>query len=110
MAEHLAFPIKVASQGLATVEQDTDPDLVQSVALLLNTRPGERRSVPEYGLPDPVFGGVDPTDVRAVVAEWEDRADLEQLEIDLTTAAAGSAGGHAFGSGPYGSGPYGGGA
>ncbi|NGZ99388.1 hypothetical protein G5V59_00170 [Nocardioides sp. W3-2-3] len=56
LPEHLAFPIAVTSQGLATVEQDSDADIRQSVALLLNTRPGERRSEPNYGLPDPVFG------------------------------------------------------
>lgn len=85
MPEHLAFPITVTRQGLATVEQDSDADLVQSVALLLNTRPGERRSVPDYGLPDPVFGHLSHSDVVAVVGEWEPRADLESLDIDHLT-------------------------
>ncbi|XBB66872.1 GPW/gp25 family protein [Nocardioides sp. WV_118_6] len=81
MPDHLAFPLAVTRQGLATVEQDSDADLVQSVALLLNTRPGERRSLPDYGLPDPVFGHLAHSDVVAVVGQWEPRADLESLDI-----------------------------
>jgi phage baseplate assembly protein W len=83
--EHLAFPIRVTSQGLATVQQDSDADIVQSVALLLNTRPGDRRSLPDYGLPDPVFGHLSSADVVAVVAEWEDRANLDDLDITHLT-------------------------
>lgn len=72
---HLAFPIRVNSNGsLATLEQDSDTEIAQSVRLLLATHPGERRSVPDYGLPDPVFTGVDVADIAHVIYEWEDRA------------------------------------
>lgn len=78
---HLAFPIRVtAGGGLATVEQDSTADIVQSVALLLDTRPDERRSVPEYGLPDPVFGGLNVTQLSQLIAVWEPRADLTTIE------------------------------
>lgn len=81
MAEHLAFPIRVTGGGwLSTVDQDSQPDIVQSVALLLDTRPGERRSEPEYGLPDPVFGDIDAAQVEAVITQWEERADQSLLE------------------------------
>lgn len=82
MAEHLAFPLKIARQGLATVDQDSDADIVQSVSLLLTTRPGERRSAPEYGLPDPVFSGAQLGDITAVVAEWEPRADMKKIALE----------------------------
>ena len=78
----LRLPLTAGPQGLATVEVDSDEDVAQSVALLLDTRPGERRSVPEYGLPDPLFIGVDLDVVAGVVEEWEPRADplfIEQL-------------------------------
>lgn len=87
MPKHLAFPIRVAANGgLLALEQDSEQEIAQSVALLVSTEPGERRSVPDYGLPDPVFGGLDQDDISDVVADWEDRADpavVEQLADDL---------------------------
>lgn len=77
MPQHLALPIAVTGSGrLATVEQDTEADLAQSVALLVDTRPGERRAEPGYGVPDPLFGGVDLAEVTQAIVTWEDRADL----------------------------------
>lgn len=77
MAQHLALPIVVTGAGrLATVEQDSAADVAQSVALLVDTRPGERRAEPGYGVPDPLFGGVDLAEVTEAIVEWEDRADL----------------------------------
>jgi phage baseplate assembly protein W len=81
MPQHLALPIKVTASGrLATVEQDSVDDISQSVALLIDTRPGDRRSVEEYGIPDPVFGGVDVDEVTELILEWEDRADQAFVE------------------------------
>lgn len=83
MPKHLAFPLRRAGRSLATVVEDSDVDVVQSVSLLLDTRPGERRSVPDYGLPDPLFGRLDPAQVRDVVRTWEERADVDQLDIAM---------------------------
>lgn len=108
MATHLAFPLQVTSRGLATVAHDSSADVEQSVRLLLNTRPGERRSVPDYGLPDPLFGQqVDPQDVGEVISEWEDRADVTELDISALLARI-TPGGALFGDGTYGDGIYGG--
>lgn len=79
--KHLALPIRVTASGaLATVDQDGAEDVAQSAALLLNTRPGERRSVPDYGLPDPLFGQLDISDVVERITTWEPRADLADAE------------------------------
>lgn len=87
MPEHLAFPIRVGANGrLLTNEQDGEQDVADSLALLVSTEPGERRSVPDYGLADPVFGGLSPEEVVDVAAEWEERADpasVEQVADDL---------------------------
>jgi phage baseplate assembly protein W len=72
---HLAAPLRLtAAGGLATLAQDTPAEVGQSVALLAATRPGERLSVPGYGTPDPVFGGIDPHALGAAVDVWEPRA------------------------------------
>lgn len=77
MARCLAFPFRVSptTGGLVTLEQGSPAEIGQSVGLLMDTRPGERRVVPGYGLPDPVFGGVSRVDVAAVIATWEPRAN-----------------------------------
>lgn len=107
MTVHLAFPIRLAAGGgLATVEQDSQEDIRQSVELLLRTRPGERRCVPGYGLPDPVFGGLTEAEVLDVIEEWEDRADVDEIDIDNLAQSLGLV----FGEEPFGSGYFGGGA
>jgi predicted component of type VI protein secretion system len=85
MALRLAFPLRVTTTGgLATLVQDSPREVAQSVALLLATRPGERRSVPDYGTPDPLFGGIDIEDITAAVEEWEERADPALVEVVAT--------------------------
>lgn len=81
MTETLRLPLTIRpGGGLLTIDQDSDAEIAQSVALLLDTRPGERRSVPDYGVPDPVFGGVDVAAVVEAVSVWEDRADTAFVE------------------------------
>lgn len=82
MARVLTLPLTVATSGaFATVTQDSAAELSQSVALLLDTRPGDRRTLEDYGLPDPLFGGVDPSIVAEVIADWEPRADPDSIEL-----------------------------
>lgn len=82
MPLRLSLPLQVAADGaLAAVEQDSPAEVAQSVALLLSTRPGERRSVPDYGSDDPMFSGLTADDVNAAVELWEDRADGTTVEV-----------------------------
>lgn len=81
MAQHIALPIAVTGSGrLAAVEQDSEADIAQSVALLIDTRPAERRAEPDYGVPDPLFGGIDEADIVEAINTYEDRADLAFAE------------------------------
>lgn len=85
MPLHLSLPLQVAADGaLVAVEQDSPAEIAQSVALLLSTRPGERRSVPDYGTEDPRGAGLDADELNAAVAEWEDRADPVTVEMVAT--------------------------
>lgn len=75
MPAHLALPLTVTtSGGLAALEQDSALEVAQSVALLLATRPGERRAVPDYGALDMVAVGIDPEAISAAVEGHEPRA------------------------------------
>lgn len=92
MPQRLALPIRVTSTGaLASVPQDSDADIRQSIALLVNTRPGERRSEPDYGLPDPRFGTVDVAEIADVIATWEPRADDAVIEVSAVRLVDGAA-------------------
>ncbi len=93
MAKNLLLPLRVAANGtLGSVEHGSEPEVSQSVALLVATRVGERRSVPDYGLDDPVFGGVDADEIVDTVSAWEGRADpafVEHLAESLINQTVG---------------------
>lgn len=82
MPQHLALPLTITGTGgLAAIEQDSALEIAQSVALLLDTRPGERRSVPDYGALDMVAVGLDPEAIAATIEEFEPRADPATIEL-----------------------------
>lgn len=72
---HLRVPLEPGRRGFAVVDQDTDADIVQSVRVLLSTRPGEALLAPRFGFDDPTFaaGGVD-GDVVEAIRRFEPRA------------------------------------
>lgn len=77
------LPLTVAGGRFVTVDQASDVDVAQSVALLVATRAGERRSVPGYGLDDPLFAsrGLREAEIRDAIDEWEPRAEVTGVEI-----------------------------
>lgn len=85
---HLAVPFQLSGTRAATVQDGTEDEVRQNVAVLVATRPGERLCVPQFGLPDPTFGpgGRTPSSavLEAAVARWEPRARLA-LEYDEPT-------------------------
>ncbi|HTW17089.1 MAG TPA: GPW/gp25 family protein [Nocardioides sp.] len=87
MPRTLALPIVIGhDDGLATHEQDSEPEIAQSVALLIDTRPGERTAIPDYGMPDPIGAGLDLSVLADVVLEWEERADPVDVELLVSFA------------------------
>lgn len=74
---HLAIPFTIGADGTANVvAQDSVPEVVQSVAMLVGTRPGTRLMVPTYGINDPTFGGIDQPALHAAASKWEPRATV----------------------------------
>jgi phage baseplate assembly protein W len=72
---HLAIPFGLDDDGAAlVVEQDTVIEVAQCVRVLLGTVAGSRRVVPDYGIPDPTFGGIESDVIEQAVADWEPRA------------------------------------
>jgi hypothetical protein len=54
----ISFPFALDATGsIASVEQDSDAEVEQQLAVAMLTRPGERITVPTFGTADPSFAG-----------------------------------------------------
>jgi hypothetical protein len=52
----ISFPFRIDGTGsIASVEQDTDAEIEEQIAVAVLTRPGERITVPTFGVADPIF-------------------------------------------------------
>lgn len=83
MSRHYSVPLVVTSGGaLGSLAQGSEVEIANAVAMVLATPVGDRRSVPDFGLPDPLGLGVDPVLAADVITEWEPRADPAEVLID----------------------------
>jgi len=58
MPRLISFPFAIDATGaVATVEQNSDAEVEQQLAVAMLTRPGERIVVPSFGVADPAFDG-----------------------------------------------------
>lgn len=55
MIPRLKWPLELVGTSLATVEQDSDEDIVQCLKGVLRHRPGDRPDIPALGVPDLAF-------------------------------------------------------
>lgn len=57
-ARVISFPFRIdPTGGVATVEQDSDQEIEESLAVAMLVRPGERIQCPTFGVADPAFNG-----------------------------------------------------
>lgn len=83
MAQILSYPFRVGAGGAAaTVEQGSDAADVEQLAVLVLTRTGERALVPEFGLRDPAFAGVDVSELVGAIARWGPPVRLTDVTAD----------------------------
>lgn len=82
MARTLTLPLAIGTDGsFKTVTHGHPAEIAQSLALLVDTQPGERRCNPDYGMADPVFSGASAELIEAAAAEWEPRADPALIDV-----------------------------
>lgn len=56
MTRVMSFPMRLDGPGrIASVEQDSDAHVEELIAVAMLTRPGERITVPSFGVADPAF-------------------------------------------------------
>ena len=88
----LSFPLQVDHRGAIALASG-DEDIAQAIGLILSTAPGERPMRPEFGceIHNFLFDTIDASTVaemeaavRAALARWEPRIEVEQVEFDLS--------------------------
>lgn len=79
---HFLVPFAITATGSAqTVQQGTTQEVVQSVAMLVGTRPGTRYMLPTYGMTDPTFLGVNAAALQLAASTWEGRAAVSVASV-----------------------------
>lgn len=89
MADTLSLPFRFGSDGrAATVAQGTDEAVLQSIAVVLMTRLGERALLPWLGIHDPTWGELDLVEANAAITQAGIDVTLRRLSaewVDATT-------------------------
>jgi len=87
MAKRLTWPVKLRPDGVgfASVDQETEREVLASAENVLRTIQGERLTNPEYGVPEQLFelGGADAQPFIDAIERWEPRATIVVEISDL---------------------------
>jgi hypothetical protein len=76
------FPFRLGPDGsVATVEQDSDRDLENLIAVAVYTRPGERVQCPTFGIADPVFTGWERASLARHLLDFGPAVDIVDMSI-----------------------------
>jgi hypothetical protein len=89
-APHLAWPVRITGNTLATTVQGSAADLESQARLLLNTRPRERvallQAAADYGIASQVgTRDIDLEPIRAAISRWIPGGDRVQIALDPDT-------------------------
>lgn len=81
--ELLSHPFRLRPNGeVATVEQGSDEANAEQLAVLVLTRIGERELAGGFGITDPTFAGLAPSEVAAGVAAFGPDIDIDTIEVE----------------------------
>lgn len=78
----LEFPVRIAGEQLATVEQGSPQEAAQVAQAVVSTVLRERLLAPDFGIMDPVGVGVHASEVVAAMAICE--PDLVVLDVEVS--------------------------
>lgn len=78
----ISFPFRLdPAGGVATVEQDSDTEIDEQIALAMLTRPGERIQVPTFGVKDAAFVGFELGALQRHLNDFGPRVDVTTVSI-----------------------------
>lgn len=79
----ISFPFRLdASGSIATVEQDSDADVEELLAIAALTVPGERILAPTFGINDPAFVGFQLGALQRHVNDFGPDVELTTVAVD----------------------------
>lgn len=80
------WPFQLGPGGsVATVEQDSDRDVENLIAVACLTRPGERIQAPSFGIADPVFAGWELQALQRHCLDFGPLVDLSDVIVSRTS-------------------------
>lgn len=78
----ISFPFRLDLNGsVATVQQDSDTEIEEQIALAMLTRTGERIQVPTFGVADPAFVGFAAGNLQRHLDDFGPRVDITTVEV-----------------------------
>lgn len=80
----ISYPFQLSPAGsVATVDQGSDAQLAQELAVAVLTRTGERVLVPSFGIADPVFVGFDEDALRLHVELFGPPVVIDEVTVQF---------------------------
>jgi len=90
MAFVLSHPFRFQPGGgpAATVQEGSDQYKAEQIAIMLMTHPGERPLVPDFGVADPTFVGVEEAALATAIAEYGPPLTIQSVTITTLDATS----------------------
>lgn len=83
MARLLAYPVRLGSNGTFVDVEDGEDYYAQEIACLIQTQPGERELVPDYGIDDPTFSEFDRLELASKIEAFGPPVDIQDVIIQV---------------------------
>lgn len=90
-----SFPVRSREDGAGVGLSAQEANIAESIQIVLNTQPGERQMLPEFGCPlqDLIFANNSAATrhraesmVRAALSRWEPRIDVDSVRAERDPA------------------------
>ena len=86
MPRLISFPPRLDGSGVfATVEQGSDAEIDEQIAIAMLTRPGERITVPTFGVNDPAFDGFVSAALIRQCTDFGPDVNIRTVSVDKLT-------------------------
>lgn len=80
----LSFPFRFTSDGsAAVVEQFSDADIAQRIASLVQTEPSELPLAPHFGIPNPTFNKIRPSEIEAAILTFFPGVSVTSIQVGV---------------------------
>lgn len=82
MARLISFPFRLdTTGGVATLDQGSDTEIDEQIAVAALTRPGERIQAPTFGIADPAFVGFEVGALQRHCDDFGPDVDIRSIDV-----------------------------